>query len=65
MSSKRHLRRRACANKRTYDTLAEAMGAARSLRRGGVHAYGCRFCGKFHVGHQRGTGFFTTQTTRR
>lgn len=54
MSSKRRLRRRACEQKASYPTLADAMAHKASLRhRKGehVHAYKCDFGDHWHVGH--------------
>ncbi len=54
MSSKRRLRRRACANKRRYATRDEAF-TSRDLagRRTGavMNAYRCHFCRGWHIGH--------------
>jgi hypothetical protein len=55
MASKRHRRRRSCSSKRSYASLAEARRAAAKLFQDtGRHcsAYGCKFCGGFHIGRQ-------------
>jgi len=54
MASKRHQRRKACENKRSYQTLADAVSASIGLRRrtgDRTSAYRCPFCGRFHHGH--------------
>ena len=54
MSSKRHLRRQECGNKRPFATLEEAIAV--TVRMGHEHheafrAYACGRCHKYHVGH--------------
>lgn len=48
----------ACARKVRFNSWREADKVAGAMRRRDddetVHAYFCRFCGGFHVGHQRG-----------
>lgn len=54
MASKRHLRRKACENKRSYPTLDAAISASIGLRKrtgSKTTAYRCPFCGQFHHGH--------------
>jgi len=54
MASKRAIRRRSCERKRRYPTEAEARRGAAAINRrqpDKVHAYPCRFCASFHVGH--------------
>lgn len=55
VSSKRHRRRKACERKKRYATQEEAAQAMRRSRAdygdNKLHTYGCRHCGKFHVGH--------------
>jgi len=54
MSSKRHVRRKACTGKIHHATQAAAITAARSLYRAtGEHLtpYRCRFCHRYHIGH--------------
>lgn len=54
MASKRHIRRKACENKRSYPTLDAAISASISLRKrtgSRTEAYRCPFCGQFHHGH--------------
>lgn len=49
---------RKCERKRQYDSLQDAMRAARSAEQRGVagfgttNAYQCKFCHKFHWGHK-------------
>lgn len=56
MASKRGLRRRSCAGKRTYETVENAIRVARRMRsqqkRGDIDAYRCPHCGGIHVGHR-------------
>lgn len=56
MSSKRHMRRRACENKKRYESVEDASHASRKMRRafeGGTWAaYRCPFCGGWHVGRR-------------
>lgn len=59
MSSKRHIRRKACKGKQRFETLDAAWTALRSLIRRlqvreAMNAYPCRFCGGFHFGHSIG-----------
>lgn len=54
MASKRCLRRKACSRKRRYLDATSAHAAAANARRITgelITAYGCRFCGGFHIGH--------------
>jgi len=54
MASRRHLRRKACGHKRSYPTLADAIGASIGLRKrtgSRTSAYRCPFCGRYHHGH--------------
>lgn len=54
MASKRHQRRKACENKRSYLTLDAAVSASISLRKrtgDRTSAYRCPFCGQYHHGH--------------
>lgn len=49
-------RRRSCAGKQRHDSLGVAMAHVRYLKKSGMgqgelHAYLCRFCDSFHVGH--------------
>ena len=68
MASKRHLRRKACQNKRAYLTHGEARQMAwnrerqlanRGLYQNGLFGtshlapYRCGLCGQWHVGHER------------
>lgn len=58
MSSKRHLRRKACEGKVRHESSAAAMRHIRSLRRQGdlytgpLNAYRCEFCRGYHIGHR-------------
>lgn len=61
MSSKRHIRRRACAGKQRHADQAAAFAHLTSLRRrsaytGALDAYRCRFCKGWNVGHSRRPG---------
>ncbi|KZT11692.1 hypothetical protein A1D30_05640 [Acidovorax sp. GW101-3H11] len=56
MSSKRHIRRKACKGKHRYTNAAEAQAAISGLHRrkgyqGYMQAYHCSFCGGYHFGH--------------
>lgn len=54
MSSKRHLRRRACRSKARYNEREDAKRAAWEARqRTGslIWPYGCRWCKGYHIGH--------------
>jgi hypothetical protein len=54
MASKRRLRRNACDDKVRHLTMTDANAAAYFTRKkfnSFVRAYGCKFCGGFHVGH--------------
>lgn len=57
MASKRHQRRRACAEKRGHASMAAAIAEAQRLRARFLcedfDAYHCRGCGSFHVGHRQ------------
>lgn len=48
MASKRHQRRKACGEKRRYETLDQALASRRDRE---LRAYRCTFCGAFHLGH--------------
>jgi hypothetical protein len=57
MSSKRHIRRKQCSNKRRYPEMQPAQYAAflAGKRWGGkFNCYHCRFCGGWHFGHAPG-----------
>lgn len=55
MSSKRRIRRRACAGKQRHETQTEAVAHIIHLRQSfpaeRLRSYKCRFCGGWHVGH--------------
>jgi len=55
MSSKRNIRRRQCAGKRGYPSLADAIHASKfGQRRYGwqrLNAYHCARCRAYHLGH--------------
>ena len=56
MSSKRHIRHKACTGKHRYTSAAEAQAAISGLHRrkgyqGYMQAYRCPFCGGYHFGH--------------
>lgn len=56
MSSKRHIKRKECFGKIAHPDREAAVEAAISLDRAhatykNMHAYKCRFCKKWHVGH--------------
>jgi len=57
VSSKRHMRRKACDGKRRHANHAEAVAHIASLYRSGrktggeMGAYHCHFCKGWHVGH--------------
>jgi len=54
VASKRNVRRKACAGKVRYESIAAAEFAAASGRRKTAEwiiGYGCKFCGGFHIGH--------------
>jgi len=58
VSSKRHLRRTKCERKRKFASADEANNRTQQIAaRGGdlLKAYRCRFCGWFHLGHERGS----------
>lgn len=53
MSSKRHVRKRACEGKQRHATQAGAIAQATSLSKVQyvrVYPYKCPFCGYYHVG---------------
>lgn len=56
MASKRRLRRRACINKISYDTEAEAIAMAIRQRKWSpghqIYQYKCPFAGHWHTGHR-------------
>lgn len=55
-------RRRSCKRKRRHDTRDQAEAQLRSLERNRfastsyMHAYKCRHCGSWHIGHRIGFG---------
>lgn len=55
MASKRNIRRKSCEGKQQYGSLSDAIAASRKAvwRTDGdaIHAYKCRFCGHWHIGH--------------
>lgn len=57
MASKRRLRRNVCSRKRRYASFEEAqMNAGRAMQRSGyttgwMHAYRCKLCQGWHIGH--------------
>lgn len=55
MASKRGQRRRRCAGKRKYESLADALRDAADMRRkqgrNDIAAFNCWNCGGIHVGH--------------
>jgi hypothetical protein len=58
MSSKRHVRRKACGDKRRFSDQASAIAAIRMMRAKGkamgmLQAYRCKWCSSFHWGHAR------------
>lgn len=53
MSSKRRVRAKSCEGKVRHETAAAAWVAAGKTGKG-VTSYKCRFCRKFHVGHEPG-----------
>jgi len=60
MSSKRHLRRKACDGKVRHKTQQDAIYQIISLRKDNQNVkllkpYRCKFCKKFHIGHKRKT----------
>jgi hypothetical protein len=57
MSSKRHLRRKACENKRKFPSQEAAFACLRKFPRPvlavrSMRIYRCQFCGGFHIGHE-------------
>lgn len=50
MASKRRQRAKQCTGKVAY----KSYGEAGQHLWGGMHAYGCRFCGLIHIGHPPG-----------
>lgn len=59
MSSKRHIRRRACERKKRHATqraaIAHLITQARAFgNTAGLEPYHCRWCGGWHVGHPEG-----------
>jgi hypothetical protein len=59
MASKRHVRKKACTSKRAYDNRGHAERVASYFNAHQLDwvpqvAYSCRWCGKFHIGHQIG-----------
>lgn len=54
MSSKRHIRRKACGRKYRYTSVEAAVDAAfqrTRVTRTKIQAYRCRFCKGWHIGH--------------
>lgn len=56
MASKRHVRRKACVNKRKYASKEIAESNRHRLIKsegysGHITTYKCTFCGKWHIGH--------------
>lgn len=54
MSSKRHVRRRACRGKRKYPDMQTAQiraHIASQRAKAKINAYRCANCGSFHIGH--------------
>lgn len=54
LASKRHVRRKQCEGKRTYDDSQTALSVANRMchqGEGQLRAYHCSFCHKWHVGH--------------
>jgi hypothetical protein len=57
VSSRRRLRRRSCIRKHRYPTGAVAARAAAAIQArrpatpAPLHAYPCRFCAGWHIGH--------------
>jgi hypothetical protein len=54
MSSKRHLRRKACENKIQYFSVGAAYQTIKYYTKKGkdvMQPYKCRFCGWYHIGH--------------
>jgi len=56
VSSKRAMRRKACAGKQRFATEAEARSGIAAVHRGRGYVglmvpYRCQFCGGFHFGH--------------
>lgn len=59
MASKRRIRRKSCDGKIKFEDESAAVAAAIAYRRNLGHwmnTYKCRFCGKWHIGHPRGSG---------
>lgn len=64
MASKRALRRKACQGKVRHADAGGAYAAMRKLGRAKpdlapgsvIGAYKCRFCGGWHIGHNKGSG---------
>jgi hypothetical protein len=55
VSSKRHIRRKACGSKVRHATRHAAVKHIRSLKTTTpMNAYFCDFCHGFHIGHQPG-----------
>lgn len=54
MASKRHLRRRSCAQRHAYATQQAARDGAKIMTKTYkklLMAYKCNFCDKWHIGH--------------
>lgn len=53
---------RQCSGKHAYRSIERAERAAIRYRKdfpelsSGLNSYGCKFCGKFHIGHSDGEG---------
>ncbi len=59
MSSKRGVKRRECGRKFAHATRGEAVFVClKMLRKRGtlLHPYLCRHCGRWHIGHWKGSG---------
>jgi hypothetical protein len=59
VASKRRVRRQACGDKARYPDETVATAALISFKRrvpdrGWMHAYHCRWCGQWHIGHPPG-----------
>jgi hypothetical protein len=53
MASKRRVRAKSCEGKVRHETMAKAYLSAKKTGPD-VHPYACRWCGKYHVGHEPG-----------
>jgi hypothetical protein len=52
MSSKRHIRQKACTGKVRYETREAAEHARHMANTPGINVYRCRWCGGWHQGHR-------------